>query len=77
MFELLFFLFISENDSNESGKEKKMFLLIFFFFNFPFENLGSACGKGSVDECIQIIAESINLAHQKTRSVKTGRNKKK
>ncbi|BFZ03398.1 hypothetical protein BsWGS_06437 [Bradybaena similaris] len=32
---------------------------------------GSACGKGTVDECLMTVAESINLAHEKTKSVKT------
>lgn len=35
---------------------------------------GSACGKGTVDECLMTVAESINLAHEKTKSVKTGNN---
>ncbi|CAB4043588.1 probable endonuclease 4 isoform X1, partial [Paramuricea clavata] len=32
---------------------------------------GSSCGKISVDECIDLIAESINLAHQQTKYVVT------
>lgn len=32
---------------------------------------GSACGSGSVDKCIQTIADSINLAHKQTKTVKT------
>ncbi|GFR99393.1 major apurinic/apyrimidinic endonuclease/3' repair diesterase apn1 [Elysia marginata] len=32
---------------------------------------GSACGDGSVDNCIQTIADSINMAHKKTKTIKT------
>ena len=32
---------------------------------------GSSCGKTSVDECLDLIAESINLAHEKTNYVVT------
>ncbi|CAB4036374.1 probable endonuclease 4 isoform X1 [Paramuricea clavata] len=32
---------------------------------------GSSCGKISVDECLDLIAESINLAHQQTKYVVT------
>ncbi|CAG5130335.1 unnamed protein product, partial [Candidula unifasciata] len=31
----------------------------------------SACGKGTIDECLLTVAESINLAHEKTNYVKT------
>ncbi|XP_046584697.1 probable endonuclease 4 isoform X2 [Haliotis rubra] len=33
---------------------------------------GSTCGKISVKECIALIAESINIAHSKTKYVRTG-----
>ncbi|XP_005101593.1 probable endonuclease 4 isoform X2 [Aplysia californica] len=32
---------------------------------------GSACGQGTVDQCIDTIGKSINLAHSKTKFVKT------
>ncbi|GFO33238.1 DNA-(apurinic or apyrimidinic site) lyase-like [Plakobranchus ocellatus] len=32
---------------------------------------GSACGDSSVEKCIQTIAESINLAHKQTKTIKT------
>ena len=32
---------------------------------------GSTCGKISVNECVKLIAESINMAHQETKSVTT------
>lgn len=34
--------------------------------------VGSACHGNSVSECIETIAESINLAHDQTEYVKTG-----